>query len=203
MCATTRPGLARRSTSGPRPSLPSCPGRKFSTRASQLSTRRSTIPVAFGCFRLSVMQRLLRAWLDHQSALPSSCLPHCRTGSPFGGSILMMSAPRSPSSRVQKGAATKWPISRTRRPVSGPWLAACSMSLSHLARQLRQIAHRSGGPRTSIVGGCAVHRVTLRSRVKLPRSLPLAGAQEWPAHPESRGAGRLVVIRACLVTGRG
>jgi hypothetical protein len=43
----------------------------------------------------------------------------------------------------------------------------------------------------------------LRSRVKLPRSLPVAGAREWPAHPESRGAGRLVVIRACLVTGRG
>jgi hypothetical protein len=37
-----------------------------------------------------------------------------------GGSTLMTSAPRSPSSRVQKGAATKCPSSRTRRPASGP-----------------------------------------------------------------------------------
>ena len=35
------------------------------------------------------MHCLLRACKDHQGAEPFTCLPHCRTGSPAGGSTLM------------------------------------------------------------------------------------------------------------------
>ena len=46
--------------------LAELPGAEVLDQGIAASTRRSTIPAAFGCFRFSVMQRLLRAWLDHQ-----------------------------------------------------------------------------------------------------------------------------------------
>jgi len=45
-----------------------------------------------------------------------------RVESPFGGSILITSAPRSASSIVQNGPAITWVRSTTRRPASAPLL---------------------------------------------------------------------------------
>ena len=69
-----------------------------------------------------VMAFLLRATTGHQSDLPLIfSWPQARKGSPWlGGSILMTSAPRSPSNWPQKGPASNVPISMTRRSESGP-----------------------------------------------------------------------------------
>src|SRR6266702_23538 len=48
--------------------------------------------------------------------------PSPRAGSPVGGSTLVTSAPRSPSSLAAYGPATPCARSSTRRPESGCWL---------------------------------------------------------------------------------
>src|SRR3954465_3455367 len=72
--------------------------------------------------RLSVMHRLLRTSTGHSRPLPSTRpRPHSRIESGLpGGSTLMTSAPRSPSSRPANGPASMPPSSMTRTPASGP-----------------------------------------------------------------------------------
>src|SRR3954470_19267210 len=99
--------------------------------------------------------------MDHHSDVPFTCWPHCRTGSPLGGSILMISAPRSASRRVQNGAATKCPISSIRSPDSIPlgisfgilaslWLSQCllvySVEFSSTLCALYMKHRQRGGP---------------------------------------------------------
>ena len=57
---------------------------------------------------------LLRSMLAQYSDSPWSCRPMLRAASPSGGSILMTSAPKSASSRVQTGPAMVEHISITR-----------------------------------------------------------------------------------------
>ena len=180
MWATTRPGLASRSAASPSPIFVSWPGRKFSTSTSAVRTRSSTIALAFACFRLSVTERLLRACMDHQGATPSTCWPHCRTGSPPGGSTLTTSAPRSASSRVQKGAATKWPSSTTRRPARGPWLGVSVMVLLRdraSCRGASRIYDSPGEAGTVFCSGSCIAKGWGRARCAPP----------W-GHPSSAGA---------------
>src|ERR1700730_17602711 len=69
--------------------------------------------------------------------------PHWREWSPDGGSILMMSAPRSPSSIVQYGPARAWLKSSTRMTASGSGAAApiAAGPLGVLAVKVRRRAH--------------------------------------------------------------
>src|SRR5579863_3858024 len=67
-----------------------------------------------GCFRSTAMSRLPR-W---QPMKEPTTLP--RMPSPRVGSILMTSAPRSPSNIGPNGPARNWPKSTTRMPSSGP-----------------------------------------------------------------------------------
>src|SRR3546814_10531522 len=67
--------------------------------------RMSSLPPSV--LRSTVTLRLLRPCIDHHMERPFTISPHWRAGSPAGGSILITSAPRSPSKRVQNGAAMK------------------------------------------------------------------------------------------------
>src|ERR1700676_4960934 len=69
--------------------------------------------------------------------------PRWREWSPDGGSILMMSAPRSPSNIVQYGPARAWLKSSTRMPASGSGVPApiASGPLDVLAVKVRGRAH--------------------------------------------------------------
>jgi hypothetical protein len=66
------------------------------------------------------MERLLRRMEAAYSDTSPTCWPIWRTGSPSGGSILITSAPKSASSRVQAGPAMVVQISMTFSPASGP-----------------------------------------------------------------------------------
>ena len=65
-------GLMASSSSNPSPHFSSVPGRKFSTTTSARATMRRKIALPSSCFRSSVMQRLLRASLNHQYVSPAS-----------------------------------------------------------------------------------------------------------------------------------
>src|SRR3954453_9000532 len=75
-----------------------------------------------GVDRLSPMLRLLRLSSSNGGLDPSP--PNAesgpREGSPSGGSILMTSAPQSPSTADAAGPATQRPPSPTRLPSVGP-----------------------------------------------------------------------------------
>src|SRR5262245_55494591 len=63
--------------------------------------------------------------------------PSCRVVSPSGGSILMTSAPRSPSCCAAHGPSTTVVQSRIRTPASGPaiWSSSVPSAFGHLRRQ--------------------------------------------------------------------
>src|SRR5436309_12825990 len=63
---------------------------------------------------------LFRDWTIDHSEPCSVTMPQFRSGSPPGGSTLMIRAPMSPRRRVQKGPAMSEPNSRTRSPSSWP-----------------------------------------------------------------------------------
>src|SRR4051812_42670738 len=106
----------------------------MSTSVSRSSDTSSSCPRASR--RLSVMQRLLRTSTGHSRLLPSICpRPHSRIESGLpGGSTLMTSAPRSPSSRPANGPASMPPSSMTLTPASGPSGAAWRSSGSGFER---------------------------------------------------------------------
>ena len=87
------------------------------------------------------MAFLLRPTTGHQSDLPLAfSRPQLRIGSPWpGGSILMTSAPMSPSSCPQNGPASSVPSSITRSPESGPGLKLESLVMRIVLWQLRSI----------------------------------------------------------------
>ena len=67
------------------------------------------------------MPRLLRLMCRKSWPMPGDFIgPMPREVSPEGGSILITSAPKSPSSCVQNGPISTWVRSITRTPVRGP-----------------------------------------------------------------------------------
>src|SRR5689334_25021840 len=74
------------------------------------------------CERSSPTLRLLRLSSSNGGLEPSSpnAESNPRNGSPFGGSILITSAPQSPSTAAADGPATHIPTSTTRIPSIGP-----------------------------------------------------------------------------------
>src|SRR5262245_26373059 len=99
-------GLIARTASYPRPMRSSVPARKLSIITSASRARASTMATASGAFRFRLRLRLLR--LKDRNWVLSSCQKGVqeRVSSPrSGSSILMTSAPMSPSIIVQKGPA--------------------------------------------------------------------------------------------------
>ena len=103
--------------SQPSPQPSSVPGLKFSISTSASRTSRRTTSWPSGWRRSSVTLFLLRDCTCHHTLVPSLSKRHLRSGSPSpGGSILMTSAPKSPSVLPQNGPAISWPSSRTLMP---------------------------------------------------------------------------------------
>src|SRR5215510_5007686 len=99
-------GLMPRTASYPRPIRSRVPARKLSIMMSASRARASTMSTASGAFRFRLRLRLLR--LKERNWVLSPCQKGVqeRVSSPrSGSSILMTSAPMSPSIMVQKGPA--------------------------------------------------------------------------------------------------
>ena len=144
---TSVPLIARRS-SQPRPQRSMVPGRKFSASTSALAASRLISACPSGSRRLHVIDFLLRDSTSHQYESPSRAgVPSRRRSSPRPGcSTLMTSAPNSPSSVQQKGAATNVARSSTVRPSS----AEGTRLRSNLAeRRLQACARRARRRRVS------------------------------------------------------
>src|SRR6266853_5312760 len=80
--------------------------------------------------------------------------PHWREWSPVGGSSLMTSAPRSPSSIVQYGPARAWVRSRTRIPSRGSdggVGTASGASGTGMVRRTWWVSHQEAEPATKLV----------------------------------------------------
>src|SRR5208337_1840987 len=118
------------------------PGRLFSTSASAFTARRRTRSRPCSFLMSMTMLRLLRLKLRKAAVRPPRCGPTLRRiESPSGGSILMTSAPRSPSSCVQNGPEMTAVRSRMRKPISGP--SAMTKILQALTTDARASANTS------------------------------------------------------------
>src|SRR5688572_3300656 len=120
MRTITSGAFTARSSSQPRPQRSIVPGRKFSATMSAEALSRLMSAWPSGSRRLHVIDFLLRDSTSHQYDSPARAgVPRRRRSSPRPGcSTLMTSAPNSPSSVQQKGAATKVARSSTVRPAS-------------------------------------------------------------------------------------
>src|SRR6478752_844787 len=119
-CTSTSPVFAAPSVAWSMPQRSSVPGLKFSITTSTCAVRSRTSARPGSVRRSTATDRLLRAIAGHQRLRPSTVTPHPRIGSPVpGGSTLITSAPRSPSSWPANGPAMNEPSSRTRRSASG------------------------------------------------------------------------------------
>src|SRR5688500_6126052 len=118
MRTITRPALTRRRSSQPSPQRSIVPGRKFSASTSAPAARRLISAWPSGARRLQVIDFLLRDSTSHQYDSPSRAgVPSRGRSSPRPGcSTLITSAPNSPRSVAQKGAATNVARSSTVRP---------------------------------------------------------------------------------------
>src|SRR5882672_1289977 len=118
MRTMTSAGLTPRSSSQPSCQRSSVPGRKFSASTSAAAASRLISAWPSGTRRLHVIDFLLRDSTSHQYESPSRTgVPRRRRSSPRPGcSTLITSAPNSPSSVAQNGAATKVARSSTERP---------------------------------------------------------------------------------------
>src|SRR6185295_6711495 len=112
----TSRGLRSASAFGPKPSLSSAPGRKFSVSTSALSRSRCTMSRPSARFRSTARLFLLRLNTGKKPA-PAACSR--RVLSPSIGSTLMTSSPRSASASPQLGPITMCANSTTRTPSSG------------------------------------------------------------------------------------
>ena len=125
-------------------------------------------------------------------ARPAFCRPQSRIGSPCpGGSILMTSAPMSPSSWPQNGPASRVPSSSTRRSPRGPCSnPADSMPCVYNSAQSTVNRPPSGSP----LAGCRVYNLAIMTPVahhrdrrgRAPRR-PAERARE----PAARGQARV------------
>src|SRR4051794_1310046 len=119
-CTSTSPGFPLASVAWSIPQRASVPGLKFSITTSTCAVRSRTTARPRSVRRSTATDRLLRAMAGHQRLRPSTVTPHRRIGSPVpGGSTLITSAPRSPSSWPANGPAMNEPSSSTRRSASG------------------------------------------------------------------------------------
>src|SRR6187402_820320 len=131
------PGLAVDSSSYDMPQPSSVPGRKFSISTSARAISRLAMSWPSLLRRSSAIERLLRDCTCHQTEVPSLTRRQLRSGSPVpGASILITSAPKSPSVLPANGPAINWPISTTFRPSSAPGvrvIRACLRRGGHFA----------------------------------------------------------------------
>ena len=114
--------------------------------------------------RSSAIERLLRLCTCHHTEVPSFTRRQLRSGSPApGASILMTSAPKSPSVLPAKGPAISCPISMTLSPARASACMVC-MSLRVSCGELQSMvaplsltmrAQRGRSSRTS-VANCSV-----------------------------------------------
>src|SRR6266508_7033467 len=133
-------GLSFESAAYPKPRRSIVPGRKFSSRTSLFATsfRRMSWPSA--ALRLRVRLFLLRLTDMKYVASPPTKGGQLRVSSPRpGSSILITSAPMSPSIIEQNGPASTRVRSRTRIPASGG-VEAPSRSLAGFMPDLPQRA---------------------------------------------------------------
>src|SRR4051795_5172551 len=114
-------GLRACTSAGPSPHFSIVPGRKVSSTMSAVAASSAAIRCPSGRRRSSVTERLLRARIDHHRLWPLwRSRPQSRIASPSpGASILITSAPKSPSSVPVYGPASSWPNSIARSPCSG------------------------------------------------------------------------------------
>src|SRR5262245_14660345 len=108
-------------TSQPSPHFSKVPGWKFSTSTSDRTTSRFRISAPSGFLRSRVTAFLLRLCCRNRRLSPLLVMvPNVRRAWPtFGNSILMTSAPNSPSCVAQNGPARKLDASMTRTPCNG------------------------------------------------------------------------------------
>src|SRR5262245_29682881 len=121
MRTITNFGFSPFRTSQPSPHFSSVPGWKFSTRTSDRTTSRLRISAPSGFLRSRVVTFLLRPSCKNSRPSPAFVIvPNVRRASPtLGSSILLTSAPNSPSCVAQNGPARKLDASITRIPCSG------------------------------------------------------------------------------------
>src|SRR5262245_2163910 len=117
------------------------PGRKFSSTTSAEASRRRRIAWPSGAFMLSVRLFLLRFTERKYVASPLTKGGQPRVSSPLpGSSILMTSAPMSPSDIAQNGPASTRVRSMTRTPWSGGRAAPAAFARRLGAADLRERA---------------------------------------------------------------
>src|SRR5262252_4806613 len=126
-----------------KPHFSRVPMRKLSISTSAFSIRPARIFCPAAPAMLRVSERLLRLTPRKYADSPAmNGGPQPRVSSPWpGGSILITSAPMSPSVMVQSGPARMRVRSTTRSPASGP-LASVIWSVLELERVLARSSHR-------------------------------------------------------------
>src|SRR4029450_2111384 len=113
-------GFFFRSASKPKPSRSMVPGRKFSSTTSAFAMSPWRMAWPSGAFRFSVRLFLLRFTDMKYVASPPANGAQPRVSSPLpGSSILITSAPMSPSAIAQNGPASTRVRSMTRMAASG------------------------------------------------------------------------------------
>src|SRR5215468_2942574 len=123
------------------------PGRKFSKTTSARAMRRRRMACPSGAFMFRVRLFLLRLTDMKYVDSPPTKGGQLRVSSPLpGSSILITSAPMSPSIIAQKGPARTRVRSSTRTPASGPLACATETSFPRALREtLRDRAHALAG----------------------------------------------------------
>src|SRR5580704_4075411 len=162
-------GFFAQTRSCAKPSFSIFCGRIECTKTSAPSISRHNASAAAGFLRSSTSERLLRlSPMNSAAMLGERAGPVWRGASPSGASILMTSAPMSPSICVARGPATTEVRSRMRMPARGPAMFGPYHTLP--------IPSPAGGgwPRSGRVGPCAgtLHFPTCRAARD---GLPLQG----------------------------
>src|SRR5688572_10919076 len=168
------------------------PGRKFSMTISARSINRSATSLPRGFLRSIAIERLLRLKLRKDAPSPSMkrfAMLQWRIQSPLIGSILMISAPRSPSIWVANGPWASWAKSATTSPASGPAMIGVLqlLSIEERRQQTAVDAVAAAGAEGGLVAGEEEDEVGDLLRLPDP-------AQRMEAPP--LGDRRLRVVRA-------
>src|SRR5262249_29718178 len=156
-------------------SLSMTPGRKFSSTTSAPSTRSQKTARSVSALRSSVSPRLLRFHSMKGADSPSMKGGAPRIESPCGLSILMTSAPRSPSCMPQTGPDRCVVRSRTSNPSSAPAIASPQHVLESPHRSLPLVGAGLVEDQLAL-GDDQEARRTVLARDLVPHRLEIA----WP-----------------------
>src|SRR5580704_430870 len=131
-------GFFAQTRSCAKPSFSIFCGRIECTKTSALAISRHNASAAAGFLRSSTSERLLRlSPMNSAAMLGERAGPVWRGASPSGASILMTSAPMSPSICVASGPATTEVRSRMRVPANGPAMVGSALAWSRFLGKLR------------------------------------------------------------------